>query len=277
MRLSVTRRALLAFGAAALAAGAGARAQAPQQLLSYEAIPSAQLPLDLDASTYAERAEATRAALVELVPAIAAAVSVDPDALETEVTPGGYLLKTNASLQTRARITDERAERLAAALGYVFRQWSVLVSQPGDAEEGRTGYVVVGFPKDALTPALAQSFFDFAARTHQGLGGGYTAFGDEMLFLNLRDGDGAPHGGLADLDFAARLGFSAGAFPDAQAKVVEAGRAEARLVGNDWEAAPEGEGYAAIIGDAEALAALDALRAEHDALILGFADRFGWR
>ena len=277
MTLTVTRRAFLALAAMSLAAGARAQNEAPPQLLSYEAIPSVQLSLDLDASTYAQRAEATEAALETLVPAIAAAVSLDGAGLDSEVTPGGYLLKTNASLQTRGSLEDEGAERLAAALGYVFRQWSVLVSQPGDAEEGRTGYVVLGFPEGALTPALAQAFFAFAAQTHQGLGGGYTAFGDEMLFLNLRGEDGAPYSGLADLDFAARLGLAAGSFSGAQAKVVEAGRAEARLVGNDWDAAPGGEDYAAIIGDEDALAALDALRAEHDALILGFADRFGWR
>ena len=246
------------------------------QLVSYEAIPSAQLELDLGGATYAERAGLTERALAEIAPRIAEAVDVAPERIETKVTPGGYLLETNASLQARALLTDDEADRLAAAFGYVFRQWSVLVSQPDDVEEGRTGYVAIAFPEGALSPALAQSFFEFAAQVHPGLGGGYTAFGDEMLFLNVRDGDGAPYSALEDIGFAARLGFAAGAFRESQAKIAAAGRAEARFVGNDWNAAPNGEDYAARIGDAEALAALNALRADHDGLVNRFAEEFGW-
>lgn len=264
--------------AAALAAVAGAAQESPSlQMLSYEAIPSAQVPLALDSATYEQRAEVTQAALAEIAPAVADAVGLDPAAIETEVTPGGYLLKTNASLQARAVLTDAEADRFAAALGYVFRQWSVLVSQPGDPDESDTGYVVVGFPEDALTPALAQRFFEFAAQVHKGLGGGYTAFGDEMLFLNVRDAEGAPYSMLEDMGFAARLGLAAGAFPDSQAKIADAGFAEARFVGNDWEGSPDGEDYAAWLEDPALIADLDALRAAHTALVLRYADAFGWR
>lgn len=276
MTIAFASRAALA-AAALLWTTLAAAEEAALQLLSHEALPSAGTDLDFAASTYEERAALTAAALAELSPRVAAAVGVDPERIDTEVTPGGYLLRTNASLQARGVMSDAEADRLAAALGYVYRQWSVLVSQPDDPAEGRTGYVALGFPEGALTPALAQAFFEHAAQVHDGLGGGYTAFGDEMLFLNVRDGDGAPYSGLQDIDFAARLGLAAGAFAQAQVKIAGAGRAEARFVGNDWAASPDGGDYAAVIGDPEALAALDGLRAEHEALVARFAERFGWR
>ncbi|TVQ59346.1 MAG: hypothetical protein EA355_00415 [Rhodobacteraceae bacterium] len=246
------------------------------RLLSYEATPSVQAPVDLGGSSYEQREALARAALDEIVPEIMAAVGVDAAALETQVTPGGYLLRTNASLQTRGLLSEAEANRLAAALGYVFRQWSVMVSRLEDGD-GDTGYVSVGFPAGALTPALAQGFFTHAAGVKEGLGGGYTAFGDVMVFLNVRDGSGAPYSGLGDMEFAARLGTAAGTFPDAQAKIADAGFASAVFVGNDWARATEGEDYAALLGDdAEAIAALDALRAAHDALVLRMGEAFGW-
>jgi hypothetical protein len=250
--------------------------EAAVQLLSYEAIPSAQVELKLDAATYAQREALTAAALAEISPKVIAAAGFDPAAIETQLTPGGYLLKTNASLQAQGTMTDAEATRLAAALGYVYRQWSVLVSQL-DQEDGGTGYVTVAFPDGALTPDLAQGFFLSAAGVHEGLGGGYTAFGDRMIFLNVRDDDGAPYSELSDMDFAARLGQAAGAFGDAQAKVFDAGFAEARFVGNDWEAAGGGEDYAATLNDPALVGALDAIRAEHTALVERMGAEFGWR
>lgn len=259
-----------------LAAALAAWDAAAEQLISYEAIPSAQVALDLDGAAYAEREAATEAVLADIAPQVIGAVGLDPAAVETEVTPGGYLLNTNASLQARADIDDVEATRLAAALGYVLRQWSVLVSELDDAA-GRTAYVTVRFPEGALTPELAHAFFEVAAKVDEGLGGGYTAFGDEMIFLNVRGGDGTPYSGLDDLDFAALLGQAAGGFEGAQAAIAGAGRAEARFVGNDWEAAPDGEDYAATLDDAELLATLDRLRAEHTALMETMGAEFGWR
>lgn len=264
-----------AFAAAVSAAWSVAAAEAVR-LLSYEATPSVQSPVDLGASTYEQRETLARAALAEIVPGVMAAVGVDPAALETRVTPGGYLLRTNASLQTRGPLTDAEARRLAAALGYVFRQWSVMVSELGDAAAGDTGYVAVGFPAGALTPSLAHGFFVHAAGVHEGLGGGYTAFGDVMVFLNVRDDHGAPYSGMGDLGFAARLGQAAGSFAEAQAKIADAGFASAVFVGNDWSADADGARYAAIIDDPEALAALDALREDHVALVERMGEAFGW-
>ncbi|MEO1092041.1 MAG: hypothetical protein AAFX81_15540 [Pseudomonadota bacterium] len=251
-------------------------AQERAQLLSYEAIPSAQLALDLGNADYAQRAEFTAAALEEIAPKAIAAAGFDPALVETEMTPGGYLLETNASLQARAVMTDAEATRLAAALGYVFRQWSVLVSELDD-DTGDTAYVTVTFPESTLTPEAAQAFFAHAAAVDDGLGGGYTAFGDAMIFLNVRDGDGAPYSGLEDPTFAARLGFAAGTFPDAALSVAAAGVAEARFVGNDWTASPNGEDYAATLDDPRLLQALDAARAEHTQLVETMGAALGWR
>lgn len=265
------------IGAAlALAAGPLAAQEARPQLLSYEALPSAQVALDLSEATYAQREEMTAAALESIAPDVIEAAGFDAADVETDLTPGGYLLNTNASLQARAAVSDAEATRMAAALGYVFRQWSVLVSEL-DEPGGGTAYVTVAFPEDALTPEAAQGFFEHAAAVHEGLGGGYTAFGDEMIFLNVRDGDGAPYSGLDDLRFAALLGQAAGDFPGAALTVAAAGEAQARFVGNDWEASPNGEDYASMLQDAELIAALDALRARHNALAERMGEAFGWR
>ncbi len=263
--------------AAALLLAGGASAQEPAvHLLSYEVIPSAQVPLTLDAATYDQRAALTQAVLDDLAPRVLAAAGLAAETVQTDLTPGGYLLKTNASLQARGVMTEDQAIRAAAALGYVFRQWSVLVSRLDDAE-GDTGYVVIGFPEGALTPDLAQGFFEAAAAVDEGLGGGYTAFGDEMIFFNVRDGDHQPYSGLDDMAFAARLGQAAGRFGEAKAAVASAGYAAALFVGNDWETAPAGEDYAAGLDDAGLVAALDGLRAEHTALVERMAGEFGWK
>lgn len=265
----------IGVAAALWAAGAAAQDGQRAQLLSYEAIPSAQVALDLSAATYAERERFTRAVLEEIAPKVIEAAGFDPGQVETELTPGGYLLRTNASLQARAPMRDAEATRLAAALGYAFRQWSVLVSELGE-KGGGTAFVTVAFPEDALTPEAAQAFFEHAAAEHEGLGGGYTAFGDEMIFLNVRGEDGAPYSGLGDLAFAARLGRAAGTF-DPPLAVSAAGAAEARFVGNDWETSPQGEDYVETLSDPVLVARLDALRAEHDALTERLRAELGWR
>lgn len=245
-------------------------------LLSYEAIPSVQTTLGFDAVGWDQRAALTQAAAAALSPQIIAAAGLDPAAVVTQMTPGGYLLKTNPSLQARGAMTETEAVRLAAALGYVYRQWSVLVSRLDEAS-GPTGYVAVAFPEGALTPEAAQGFFEAAARADEGLGGGYTAFGDAMIFLNVRDAEHVPYSGLDDIAFAARLGQAAGAH-EPPLTIAGAGYADALFVDNDWDSAAAGEDYAAAMGgDATLLSKLDALRAEHDALVAARAAEFGWR
>lgn len=258
---------------------APAAAADPEYLLSYEAVPSAQLDLPhIDEAGYAERAALTERVLRDLMPDVMRAVGIDPERTRTLLTPGGYLLRTNASLQTRLAGTPDDAARLAAALGYVFRQYSVMVSDLGTADGG-TGYVAVSFAPGRLDAGLAQRFFEAAAALDDGLGGGYTAFGDTLYFLNVRGDDGAPYSGLDDATFARLLGKAAAGFAGEGASVVEVGRADARFVGNDWVERPGGEGYAALLGGprGDAVTALDRLRDRHTAIVLDAAQHYGWR
>ncbi|MCX5496771.1 hypothetical protein OSH11_18840 [Kaistia dalseonensis] len=248
-------------------------------LISYEATPSAgyDLPKLKDAG-YAERAAFAEQALTAIVPKIAAAVGVDASKLASEVTPGGYLLKTNASLQSEADIDDATADKFAAGLGYVFRQYSVLVSRLDDPS-GKTGFVTVEFPKDKLDAALAQSFFEKAASVDKGLGGGYTAFGDEQIFLNVTDSDGKPYSGLDNAAFLAGLQKAADSFEPQKLKVADSGTAAARFVDNDWDKQPAGDGYIARLGGAgsDVVKALDAVEADYAKLIDEAAAKYGWK
>ncbi|MEQ8967892.1 MAG: hypothetical protein RID91_18900 [Azospirillaceae bacterium] len=281
-RAGMTRRSVASAAAAlVLAAGLAAapvvRAQdAADHLISYEALPSVGVDVDFAPASYAERAEITAEAEATIVPEVFALLDMDPAAAETQVTPGGYLLNTNASLQTRLDVSAEDADRFAAAVGYVFSQWSVLVTDFA-AADGGTGYAVVDFSDGTLDADLAQAFFEHAAGVAEGLGGGYTAFGDSMYFLNVR-GDDGPYSGLEDPDFIAQLRASAQGFEPAEATVAESGAVEARFVGNDWDGAPEGGDYLAVLGgpDTPVAAALADLAATWNARILDIAAEKGW-
>lgn len=238
-------------------------------LLSYEATPSAGFDLPkLKEANYQQRAEFSTKVLEELVPKIAQAVGVDPEKLLSEVTPGGYLLKTNASLQTQVDLEDAEADRLAAALGYVFRQYSVLVSSLDDGE-GKTGFVTVKFPDNTLDAAVAQSFFEKAASVDKGLGGGYTAFGDEQIFLNVVDGSGKPYSGLDNEAFLAGLTKAAEEFGPPKPTIADSGTATARFVGNEWDKQAKGEAYVEALGGAgsDVVKVLDAIEVEYAKLV----------
>lgn len=249
---------------------------ADQFLISHEAVPSAQGDrwgnIDFSMTSYSDRAALTSDVHQQLHPQIIDAINFDCATPETQETPGGYLLVTNPSLQSAVSATDctqDEVERLAAALGYVYRQWDVLITD-FSASEGGTGYATVAFPEGSLTPELAQDFFVFAASINGGLGGGYTAFDDAMLFLNLRDTvDGSPYSGLEDAEFIAALETAADEFAQADVVVESAaeGELEALFVSNDWASSPEGEDFAAMLDDAE-LVILDELRVAHDQLVL---------
>lgn len=262
---------LLALGIASQAVLAADR----PLLFSYEAT-SSQLGLTkLRDGSYADRVAFTAKVKDELLPDVLRAAGVDPGKVRTEITPGGYLLRTNASLQSRIWLDDELANRVAATLGYVFRQSSVLVSDLGDAKGG-TGLVVVRFPRGTLTAATAHRFFEHAADIHKGLGGGYTAFGDQMIFLNVRDEAGKPYSELSDRDFARGLRPAAMSFKGAKASIAKIGQAKAWFVGNSWSRKPNGDDYAAILGEAPA-ARLKPLQERHTAMIMAAAERWGWK
>lgn len=253
-------------GAFIVAAAIPALAEPNTYLLSYEATPSAGFDLPkLKSATYEQRAAFSAKALEEIVPRIAEAVGVDVEDLVSEVTPGGYLLKTNASLQTEAELEEDQASRFAAALGYVFHQYSVLVSELDDGD-GKTGYVTVEFPEDTLDAKVAQAFFEKAASVDKGLGGGYTAFGDEQIFLNVVDGNGKPYSGLDNAAFLAGLTKAVDEFGPPKPKIAESGNATARFVGNSWDKQPKGEAYAAVLG-ADVVKALDAIGADYAKLV----------
>jgi len=230
---------------ALLAPAAPALAQAVTQHLFYEAVP-ADVPAD---ASYEVCRRLTERVRDELVPAVLRAAGVEAEKAATEQRMGGYRLRTNPNLHTTISLADAPADRLAAVLAWVFQQDNVLVADFAEGD-GTTGYALVRFPKGTLTPESAQRFFVAAAAIHDGLGGGYTAFSDNLLFLNLRGANGAPYSGLSDADFAAALRRTADGF--AGTVLAETGRVDARLVEN-----PQQNGDPA----------LTPLRARHAALV----------
>ncbi len=261
-----------------LAATASAAFAKDGVLISYEATPSAGFDLPgLKDASYSDRAAFSAKALEVIVPKILKAVDVDPALVSTEVTPGGYLLKTNASLQSQADLDDAQADRLAAALGYIFHQYSVLVSRLGDSS-GSTGFVTVRFPENALDASVAQAFFEKAEATHKGLGGGYTAFGDEQIFLNVTDSAGKTYSGLDDTAFLDGLTRTAASFGAPAPEIATSGKASARFIDNDWKASPKGESYVERLGGADApvVKALDAIAADYATLVAETAHSLGW-
>lgn len=266
---SKTIKAALAAALMAATVAVASPALADTFLLSYEATPSAGFDLPkLKGATYEQRADFSTRVLTDLVPRIAKAVGIDPANLASEVTPGGYLLKTNASLQTQVDLDDTQGDRFAAALGYVFRQYSVLVSELDDGE-GKTGFVTVQFPENTLDAAVAQAFFEKAALVDKGLGGGYTAFGDDQIFLNVVDREGKPYSGLDDTAFLAGLTKAAAEFGTPQPKIADSGTATARFIGNEWDKQPKGQAYLDILGGAgpDTVKALDAIGTDYAKLV----------
>ena len=211
-----------------------------------------------------------------LVPDIFAEFGLDFDALTSEDAPGGYLLETNPSMQSRGSLSPDQATQVSAGLGYVMYQWSVLVTD-FSAEDGDTAYGIVQFSDGDLDAAMAQTFFEYAASVDGGLGGGYMAFENEMIFLNLRGADGAPYSGLDDETFIAQLEIAAADFSDASTLLSVADFADAWLVENDWSSAPDGTDYASVIAASGAsIAALDALQSQYNQQLLAAATSYGW-
>jgi len=276
---SIVVKARSAFLATLLSFAAHSAAQADERvLLSYEATPSVGFELPgLAKASYDDRASFSVDVLKEIVPRIVTANGIDPQSLETEVTPGGYLLKTNASLQTQGTLDDATADRLAASVGYIFRQYSVLVSRLDD-KAGKTGFVVVRFPKESLNATVAQKFFEKAEATRKGLGGGYTAFGDEQIFLNVTDSDGKPYSGLDDASFLGGLKQAAASFGDPRPEIADSGTASARFIGNAWDKAKSGEDYVSRLGGANSplVKTLDDIAEDYAALVEKTAKAKGW-
>lgn len=261
----------------------GAPAIGPIQQVSFEVIPTplyelGMLDLTLENASYEQREAFTVEVRDAMVPDVVALVGLADQMLDTELTPGGFQRVTNPSLQTRLMASGSQVETLAAGLGYVFSQWSVLVADFA-AEDGGTGYAVVSFDVAQVDPELGQAFFDHAADVDAGLGGGYFAFASEVIYLNLRGPDGEPYSGLDDDSFVAAVEDAADSFAPYKAELAQAGEAGVIFVENDWKTAPAGEDYLAVLdplGEA-ALAELAALQDEHVERFKAAVENYGWQ
>ena len=247
--------------------------------ISFEAVPGNGFDVggtvyDTSAATYADKAAFTQDVLNDIVPNVIGAVGYT-EAVQQQLTPGGFQLVTSPSLQIRSDMGQEVAMEVAAALGWTAYQWSVLVTDFGDTDGG-TGYATVTFSGAPLSPEAAQAFFEHAAEVDPGLAGGYTAFGNDMIFLNLRDSDGNTYSGLEDSAFVADLTTAADGYMGADTAVSASGEAKAFLVENDWTgAAPTGEDYLELIHDTSE-ERLAELRAQYLTILESAATTYGW-
>nr|WP_246638655.1 hypothetical protein [Rhizobium binae] len=250
-------------------------------LVSYRATPSVGFHLlRLGQASYVDRATFSAEVSKDIVPKIITANGIDAATLRTEVTPGGYLLKTNASLQTEGDLDDAVTDRLAGPLGYVLRQYRVLTSRLDDTT-GKTGLVIVRFAQGSLSATVAQRFFEAADATKNGLGGGYSVVGDEQIFLNATNSEGKPYSGLDDASFLDGLRRAAVSFGSPKPRVSPLGNATARFIGNDWQRSTRGEGYqnlARWIGRrvSEKARKLDEISSCYAFLLAKTADSKGW-
>ncbi|MGE4248003.1 MAG: hypothetical protein AB7F09_01350 [Parvibaculaceae bacterium] len=252
----------LVFLAAAMSLAEGEEPR-PSLLFSYEVLNFDVHKIDPAKLPFARRAELTQAALQDELPQILAVLDLPGDKIATLMMPGGYKLETNASLQSAFEVDDKTADLFAAALGYTFRQWSVLVTDFAPEGPGDTAYGVITFDH-ALSGPEADAFFQHAAKINPALGNGFTAFDEEMFFLNVTDGTGKPYSGVDDKTFLADLAKAAQSYAAEKVEMTGTGRADARFIENDWQSSPDGEDYAKRLGEA-LTRKLKVLRAGHDA------------
>jgi hypothetical protein len=228
--------------------------------VAWQAIPGTDTGWpDIARLNYAQRQAISEGLQRDILPGVLRALAIGEAATRTEIVPGGYRLRTDPSFVTRfAPEQEAHALLFAAAIGYVLRQDSVLIfaiDQRGDSLTVR-----VRLTETCLTPQTAQRFFERAAAVAQGLGGGYTAFGCEMLFINLRDGKGAPYSGMDDVRFATALQRATAGFSPT-AVVAGEFRTRTVLFGSDWPGNGAGRLYVDRMRDVplDAIVALDLL------------------
>ena len=248
----------------AVALSAPGRAEAPRTWrLAFEAVSSVH-EQPARKATYEEKERLTRAALAELVPHVWTQLGAVAARARSRVRAGGYKDEINPAIHSNVVIREDEARRLAASLGYVFRQWAVLMYDL-DAEPATHRYVSVRFPRGTMTVEQADRYF---ARARAQLANdklGFSAAGNRLLFINLATG-------VADDAFAAGLGRAAAELPEAGIKVEPVKPVRAFLIENDWSKSKDGEDYAKLLGDSGALlAALGRLRARHDGRVRRWA------
>jgi len=265
-RRAVLSASLLGLLAAAILAAAPGLAEAPRTWrLAFEVI-SSQHAQPARKATYDEKDGLTRAALAELVPHVWTQLGAVASRARSRVRAGGYKDEINPAIHSNVVTGEAEARRLAAALGYVFRQWAVLMYDL-DAEPGTHRYVSVRFPRGALNLERADRFF---ARARAQLASdklGFSATGNRLVFINLATG-------IADDAFFAGLARAGADLPDDAIAVEPAKPARAFLIENDWEKSKDGEDFARLFGgSAAALAALGRLRVRHDGRVRRWAQR----
>jgi hypothetical protein len=199
---------------------------------------------------FAARAETSAVFVSELGPPVLAAMGIDAGAFDAEIVPGGYEGKINPAVLLTLDGSEDEARRAAAAYGHVFEQSSVLIWS--EAEAGNCLVAAVTLP--SVTPNLADHFFRVAGAIERGLSGGFTARGNQLLFINLRGRDGRPLSGLEDDAFVSALERTATVFGGIAS--VSTTRAMAALV--------ERADYAALTGSAATV--LDWLKARRGEL-----------
>ncbi|MFO0990064.1 MAG: hypothetical protein U1F37_22370 [Alphaproteobacteria bacterium] len=249
-----------ALAAALLAFAGHASAEALRNWrLSFEVL-SSQHPQPPAGRTpsYAEKDALTRAVLAEVVPHVWTAVGATAARARSRVQAGGYGTAVNPAIHSNLQTHEIEARRLAAALGYVFRQYAVIMYDLS-AEESEHRQVSVRFPRGTLTPALAARYFGLARAQLESDKLGFSGTRSRMIFINL--GTGIP-----DAAFAEGLARAAAAWPEPTLRVEAPKPVRAFLIENDWDKAKAGEDYVRQLGpDAERLAAaLAHLQRRHD-------------
>lgn len=285
-RRTICAVALLSLSVA-MCIAASAPAQEARWLISFETLSSLPpTPPNIGDRPYNERAAATQEAVDTVLPTILAWAGRNArPGYRTEgpaLTPGGYQLKTSPSVQLVLRAGAADATRLGAAVGFVFRQWAVMVSNAdGETALGNrrrhVGLVRLERADRPIDADFAQAFFAHAAGVDKGLGLGYTSIGKTLLYLNIRDASGKPVGGLNDLAFAERLKTAADSFTRGTLRAAPPIVVDAWFVENDWAKMPNGDHYARLIGSDLDKAQVKLLQARADALIKDIARRYGWR
>ncbi len=254
--------ALLSFSSAA------ALAEQPRRwLLSYEVLSSQHaVPEAKRNAPYAAKETLTRDALARLVPKIFTALGAAPASISSRTGPGGYKDAVNPAIQSDFPAAKSGARRLAAGLGFVFEQWSVLMSDLSP-EKGETNYVSVTVTRGALTPARAELYFAHARWELSSNKLGFGSFGNRMIFLNIGTG-------IGDAEFLAGLKRAAAAQPALPLQVSGPHPARAVFVENDWPKAKDGEDYRRVFdaGAPKAVEALRQLRDEHRRAVKRWAE-----
>ena len=231
------------------------RTPATYCLISYGPLPNPALTQSEGGQNILQADYATKATFVSdaqsmFLTDIVTALAIDSADVMTEVRPGGFSANSFPSMYTRYETTsDKDCDRLGAAFGYVFRQQSVLVFR---YDAGDSGHVQVDFPSGELDGASAQAFFVHAIGENLALQGGYSAFGDSLIFINLRSPGGFIYSGLDDEQFVQAMEDAAGSYSD-MTLTTSAGESNAHLVENNWTSSTDGSKYLTVIDGDTAL------------------------